>query len=226
MIFHFLAGFGSILLAMAPGIFIMLLSMRIRDISERGKHCISFVALSVNLITLMGFLSFLYVRPTYHSLNMLQSLPFLTRFIFNPWIFHTFIIAGLLIIGILHRGFRRSLRDKHGFSIVTIAVLLVTMCMWVLGSIFHYGVAGKMFVGGNLSSTRLIPLHALLIFFLFYIAMVGLYVRYIRKRRGLWIVSVFVLMCGLVAYFFMSGICPPFLCNKYGTVHFFSYGRF
>jgi hypothetical protein len=204
------AGCGSILLVMLPGIVALLASMRMRDPSERAKHIISFVSLGINLIALLGFLGFLYVRPTFMNLNMQHVLPFLTRLVFNPLILQLLMVLALLILGVLHLDFRKSLVNEHGFSVITIATMLITMCMWILGSTFHYGLVGKLLVGGSLSTRMLVPLSSLIIFAIFFLALTGLYFRYIRKRRFLWLLSIILLACGLVPYYFFAWYLPTF----------------
>jgi hypothetical protein len=206
----YMAGYGSVLLVMLPAIIMLLVSMRTGNSAERAKRIISFVSLGINLMALLGFLGFLYVRPTFLNLNMLHALPFLTRFVFNPWILHTFLIMVLLILGILHLGFRKALVNEHGFLVITIATLLVTMCMWVLGSTFHYGLVGRLFVGASLSTKMLVPLPSLIIFSLSFLALIGLHFRYIRKCRFLWVLSIILLACGLVPYYFFAWYLPTF----------------
>lgn len=205
-----LAGCGTLLLAMVPAIIVVVVSLRVRDAAERGKRIIAFVSLALNLMAILGFLSFLYVRPAFLNLGLLHALPFLTRFTFNPWILHSFVIVSLLIIGFLHWIFRKHIRDKHGFSVVTIAIMLISLCMWVLGSTFHYGLSGRLLVGSGLSTKMLVPLHSLIIFFIFFVALTWLYAQHIRRGRSLWLCSIFLLFCGLVSYHFFAWYLPTF----------------
>lgn len=210
MLGSYIAGFAVIVMVMLPGLILALAGMGTGDAADKGKHIIGFVSLAFNLVAMLGFLGFLYVKPTYLNLHMLHALPFLTRSVFNPWILHSFTMVVLLIAGVLHWIFRKPLRGEHGFSIVTIVVLLVSICLWALGSTFHYGLAGKLFVGGRLSTAMFVPLHAAIVFFLFFGALTGLYVRHIRKRRFLWLLSIILLCCSLVAYHAFAWYLPTF----------------
>jgi multisubunit Na+/H+ antiporter MnhF subunit len=206
----YIAGFASLVLVMLPGIVILLVSLRLRDGTEKGKRIIAFISLAANLMAILGFLSFLYARPTFLNLNVLHALPLLTRFIFNPWILHSFMMVTFLIIGLLHWVYRKPLRREHSFSVITIVILLITLCLWILGSTFHYGLTGRILVGGRLSTKMLIPLHSLITFLLFFVVLTVLYSRYLRKRRFMWFLSIFLLLCGLVSYHFFAWYLPTF----------------
>lgn len=205
-----LAGCIALLLALLPGIIAILASMPRSDVVGRGKRLIAFLALTLNLVAILGFLESLYVKPAFAKLSFLYALPSLTRFVFNPWFDSIFILISMLILCAVIMMIRKPLRRSPGFSMITMVTVITALCMWVLGSIFHYGLTGRMLAGGQVLSKMLVPLHSLIAFFLFFIVITGLYARYVRQGKRLWLLSVFLIFCGLCAYHSFAWYLPTF----------------
>ncbi len=210
----FLGELTVLLLVLLPGIIMVLVSMRRSEAVERGKRLNAFVSLTLNLFAILGFLTSLYVKPAFAALNIQHALPSLTRFVLNPWFDNVCMLLTMLALCAALMAFRRLLHRRSGFSMITIASVITALCMWILGDVFRYGLAGRVLAGGHVLGKMLIPLHSLLAFSFFFAILTGLYARHIRQPRSLWLFSIVLIFFGLCAYHAFAWYLPTFPLSR------------
>jgi hypothetical protein len=205
----FLKGCGVIALVLLPGVILLSVDVsRQRERVEKSKRILSFFALVMYLVSVLHFMGFLYVKPSFMLLGIFLSLPLLTRFILHPTTAHVLIGIGFFFTMIMVSLPRRERDRRKGFLLSIGVLLFLTVCFWFFSLLFNRGLTETLPENPSAISWGFIPAYVLILSTISYILLFFFIQWYLKRRKLLWCISWFAVSSSLIAFYFFSWYLP------------------